>query len=475
MAYPQDFLLSFKPAVEFLKSHADQGDNIRILTHNDADGIASGSIISYVANRLGILFKITVEKRLDGQILTSVAEEKPKLVVLTDFGSGYLDLLGNILPECDIIILDHHMPFGIQSRRVVQVNPMLQGIDGSRDIAASGVCYIFAKQVSEKNVNLALLGLIGGIGDQQDKGEKKSLRGLNTIIEVEAENHGLLSKTVDLIFYGHETRPVAQAIANTMTPYIPGLSGREDSCVAFLNHIGISFKLGNKLRSLSDLNEDEKRNIFSSISSHMVAQGCSAVSVHNLIGTIYTFKNEVPTTPLRDGREYASLLNACARMSRPSIGISICLGDRIEAVQAADQIVSEYRRRIGGYLEWLRCGEHIKELSNIYVLKAGTEIDENIVGVVSSILLGQGILKISKPIISSASSFDGTVKISARIAEGIINSGIHLGKIMQNAAEGLNGAGGGHDIAAGAFIPQGVEDEFMKRVDELIAKQRSGS
>jgi len=53
--------------------------------------------------------------------------------------------------------------------------------------------------------------------------------------------------------------------------------------------------------------------------------------------------------------------------------------------------------------------------------------------------------------------------------------GIHLGKIMQEAAGGVKGAGGGHDNAAGAFIPQGTEDEFIRRVDELVAKQWSGS
>jgi len=51
--------------------------------------------------------------------------------------------------------------------------------------------------------------------------------------------------------------------------------------------------------------------------------------------------------------------------------------------------------------------------------------------------------------------------------------GIHLGKIMQEAAAGVNGSGGGHDNAAGAFIPQGAEDKFIRRVDELVAKQCS--
>jgi len=87
-------------------------------------------------------------------------------------------------------------------------------------------------------------------------------------------------------------------------------------------------------------------------------------------------------------------------------------------MREAEMTVEEYRRKIGGYLDWVRTEGRIEELNSIYVLKAGADIDENIVGVVSSILLGQGILRNKKPIISAANSDDGTLKISARIAEG---------------------------------------------------------
>src|SRR4030042_868111 len=187
MESPREFLSSFKPAVDVFNSNVEQGAVIRILTHNDADGVASGGIMSNVAKRVGAPFKTTVEKRLDEQILRGVAEEKPSLVVLTDFGSGYLELVGKTLPD----------------------------------------------------VELSPLGLVGALGDQQDKGKKKSLKGVNTLIEEEATAAGLLSKDVDLIFYGHETRPIAKAISNTTTPFIPGLSGREDSSVAFPTPIDI--------------------------------------------------------------------------------------------------------------------------------------------------------------------------------------------------------------------------------------------
>src|SRR4030042_3342390 len=239
MEAPREFLSSFKPAVDVFNSNVEQGAVIRILTHNDADGVASGGIMSNVAKRVGIPFKTTGEKRLDEQILRSVVEEKPSLVVLTDFGSGYLEMVGKALTDVETIIFDHHMPVGNPPSNVMQVNPLFHGIAGSRDIAASGVCYLFAKTLDPRNVDLAPLGLVGALGDQQDKGEKKSLKGMNTLIEEDATAAGLLSKEVDLIFYGHETRPIARAIANTTTPFIPGLSGREDSSVAFPTPIDI--------------------------------------------------------------------------------------------------------------------------------------------------------------------------------------------------------------------------------------------
>jgi RecJ-like exonuclease len=41
---------------------------------------------------------------------------------------------------------------------------------------------------------------------------------------------------------------------------------------------------------------------------------------------------------------------------------------------------------------------------------------------------------------------------------------------MQEAAELVEGAGGGHDVAAGAYIPLGREEDFLSAVDEIIRR-----
>jgi single-stranded-DNA-specific exonuclease len=461
------FVSSFKPAVELFRRHVEQGGRIRIVTHNDADGLASGGILSVVAHRVGAAFRTSSEKKLDEKLVRSLAEESPSLIIFSDFGSGYTDLLAENL-SMDVIILDHHLPAGRGAGNIVHVNPMLHGIDGARMIAASGICYLFAREVDDGNRDLSCLGLVGALGDQQDKGERKALTGLNKLIEEDAERDGYLEKHVGLIFYGYETRPLAKAVAYTTTPYIPGLSGDEGACVAFLREVGIPASEGDRLRSLADLTDEEKRTLFSALSSHMVSMGCDAGAVHQLLGTIYTFRLEEPSTCLRSGREYGSLLNACGRMDRPGVGLSVCLGDRGEAMAEAQETLDLYRRKIGSSLDLVREGEMVEERDHIYLIRAGDRIDDTVIGVVSGILLSQGILKNPKPIVSTAASEDDQLKVSARGTDELASRGLHMGLVMQRAAEAVGGGGGGHDVAAGAYVPIDKEEEFIAKVNSLV-------
>ena len=457
--------------METLNYHVIRGDPIRIVTHNDADGVAAGGILSQLARRLSARFKTTCEKRVDENMVRSVAAEKPPLVLFSDLGGAYLDMFEEHLKESQIIVLDHHLPVEIEAPNIIHINPLLHGLDGAQGISGAGVSYFLAKLVDNKNADLSPLGIVGALADRQDKGEKKSLLGMNTVIESDAKRLDLVETHNDLIFYGHETRPLARACAYTTIPFIPGLSGREDRCLALLKEAGIELKNKGRWRALRDLSEEEKRTLFSAITKHMVYEGCDANAVHDLVGTIYTFKGEEPWTAVRDGREFASLLNACARMGHPSIGLSICMGDRNDALKDAAEILKGYRHKIGKYLNWVRQADRIEERTHIYTLVADNDIDERIIGVVSSILLSTGILKKYKPIISSARADGDLIKVSARATDDMAKLGLDLGEVMMKAAELHEGRGGGHNIAAGAFLPEADQEEFLQRVDVLVGEQ----
>ncbi len=465
----EDFFNSFQEAVSLFKKHVKDDSFIRFVTHNDADGLSSGGILASVALRSGARFKISSEKKLDDKLIARLVKENPSLIVFSDFGSGYLDIIHESLKQ-DIIIFDHHLPMEYDGPNIVHINPMLNDIDGARDIAASGVCYFFAKAIDPENKDLACLGLLGALGDQQDKGERKSLTRLNKIIEAEAEEKHLLEKRVGLVFYGYETRPLAKAIAYTTIPYIPGLSGNESNCVAFLKQIGIEIINGDNLRALADLEDTEITHLFSALSNHMVNNGCDSDSIHQLIGTIYTFKLEEPSTPLRSGREYGSLLNACGRMNKQGVGLSVALGDRNEALSEAHETLELYRKTIGEALDWVQLNERVEEWDNIYVIRAEDHVKDTVIGVVSGILLSQGILKKKKPIVATAYSEDEQLKVSARGIEELVEQGIHMGRIMQDAAETVEGGGGGHNIAAGAYISVKKEHAFLEEVNRLVAE-----
>jgi RecJ-like exonuclease len=462
------FFSSFNEAVSTFTKHIKNDSYIRLVTHNDADGLSSGGILAIVAHRKGARFKISSEKKLDDKLISQLEKENPDLIIFSDFGSGYLDIISESLKQ-DIIILDHHLSMDYKSENIIHINPMLHEIDGARDIAASGISYFLAIALDHNNIDLAYLGLIGALGDQQDKGKRKSLVGLNTIIESEAENNHLLEKQVGLIFYGYETRPLAKAIAYTTIPFIPRLSGNEGNCVAFLKEIGIEILDGKKLRAMADLSEEEKTRLFSALSNHMINSGCDSKAIHELIGTIYTFKLEEPNTPMRSGREYASLLNACGRMGKQGVGLSLVMGDRLGAINEAQETLENYRKIIGYSLDWVQMNDKVEEMENIYVIRAEDKINDTVIGVVSGILLSQGILKKMKPIIATAFSEENQLKISARGTEELVKKGLHMGLVMQNAAEKVEGGGGGHDVAAGAYVPINKEIDFLKEVDRLVA------
>ena len=62
-------------------------------------------------------------------------------------------------------------------------------------------------------------------------------------------------------------------------------------------------------------------------------------------------------------------------------------------------------------------------------------------------------------------------KVYLRTTEKMVTRGVDLQSAAMEASASLGGAGGGHRVAAGASIPRESEQEFVKRVNELLAGQ----
>jgi single-stranded-DNA-specific exonuclease len=471
----ENFLASAAKAAKAIMETVEKDGFIHVFSHLDADGVAAAAIIGKALFRLDARFRLRVTQWIDEKIIGEIISDKPQLVVLTDFGSGYLDLLDEKVPGFRVLILDHHQITGdVDNENFVQVNPHLQGIDGATDVSGSGVAYFVAKAVNAENVDLAPIALVGALGDLQDKNEQRKLGGLNELIVDDAVAAKLVTVEKDLTFFGRETRPIHRALAATNSPFIPGLSGEEDKSLAFLASLDIKPKEGEKWRALRDLTEDEKKRLSSALADYLISKGLHA-EVANLIGNVYVLANEEAWTPLRDAREFAVLLNSTGRMDRPSLGIAICMGDRGAALEEANKVLEDYRKSISTYLGWvMEKPERMKELENIYVVYGETFINEKIIGTISSIL-STSLTNPEKPLIAFSNiEEENAAKFSARTTAMALSKGVNLGDVMRVASEKYGGKGGGHNVAAGAQVPIDQTENFINSVNDLVGKQLKG-
>jgi len=461
-------------ASRVILENLDKEKKVLLISHMDADGISAAGILGKALFRAGANFCIRIERWLDEKVVdyACLQSREDTLIIFTDMGSGYLDILRAKAEDKEIIILDHHQPIGEPSETFLQVNPHLFGIDGSREISSAGISYLVAKSMDESNIDLACLAVVGALGDLQDKYEERSLGGVNELIVNDAIKSGFLSIETDLLFFGRETRPIHKAIAYTTNPYIPGISGEEDKTLAFLSELNIELKRNERWRALRDLTPEEKRKIFSALHDYMISKGFRSDTAMKLLGTVYVLVKEEAWTPLRDAREFALLLNATGRMGVSGLGVAICMGDRGLAYEEAIKALEDYRQTITRYLRWLdENQDRIEEWENIYVLHGEKEIDEKAISAIATIV-STNLPKPEKPLI--AYSFipeEKVLKISARTTDSLARVGMNLGEIIGVAAEKCSGMGGGHDIAAGAQIPYEQKKQFLKIVDSLVKER----
>lgn len=366
------------------------------------------------------------------------------------------------------VITDHHVCTRDKDY-VFHLNPHLFGLDGSTEISGAGVTYLVAKELCQDCIDLTYLAIVGACGDLQDVKQCK-LQGLNRKILEEGERAGVLKKQIDIRYFGRETRPVYKLLQFATDPLIPGLTGREDACISFLNEYNIPLKDGDNWRRWIDLKLEEKRKIVSEIMKLLLVKGFGYKIAARVLGEVYILTKEDEGTELHDAKEFATMLNATARYGEPEVGLNVCLGDRDKWFKKARNLLRNHRQNLVNGLQLAR-DEGIVERKFLQYFHAGEGIKDTIVGIVTGMMLSSGEVNTNLPLIGFANTENGDVKVSARARRELADRGLNLSVAMQNAAEALNGVGGGHNVAAGATIPKGKEEEFLEILEKEIKNQ----
>jgi RecJ-like exonuclease len=465
--------MSSKEFQDALRSFCDKildvisaGKEIAVITHIDADGITSGSIITKALIRKNAKCVVRTVSDMNPNTIAKLRDENHDFYIICDLGAGLADDLEKALHE-NWLVIDHHQLPKNEEKNDRVLNAWKYGIDGGVDVCAGGMAYMVASTLDSKNKDLSALAVVAAVADRQDQGEKKSLTGLNVEIANIAKSQGLLSIDLDLMFTGRETRPLHESLAYTSFPYIDGLTWNSDSCLSVLNASGLKLKDDGRWRVLAEFNEDEKSKILEAVAKFVASTSRSSDIVEDLVGYIYTMLREDRRSMLRDAREFSTMLNACGRIRKAGVGVAICLGDRGSMLKEGESIIGEYRSTLRNYISTIFSERwRLVDDGKTAMVNGDDLIAEDMLGAVSSLLSGSPSLY-GKLLFIRTKANDGTYKFSSRKCLRC-DSNVNLGLLMRECAAKFNGNGGGHDAAAGARVAGEKVEEFIACIKENV-------
>ena len=436
-------------ASNMLKEHIENDAVIRIISHNDADGISAAAVVANALADENVQFHTTIVPRLKQDIVDQLRSEKYDLFIFSDMGSQFIEDFNTY--KHDVIVADHHQINDVEAEsNVVHINPHIFGIDGSKDLSGAGSAYLAVRDLDKKH--FAYYALVGAFGDMQGQ---DGFTGVNKMILDDAIESGNLEIHEDLKIVSKTTEPIFKSLAYTFSPPLPGISGDMDGAREFLELMNLSYGI-----KFTDM-EDEEKDLLKE----------ALVNVNpDIFGNCYTVVKQAPM--LRDLEEFSYILDACGKNKKAGLGLSIALGEKDQALDAALKLQRQYRDQIVKGLEWVK-KEGAQQLNTIQYLYSEDKVLKSVMGTIASIGLSVELLDGSKPVLG-LSRLHKDIKISGRTTREMVEKGVNLGKALQDSSNNFGGTGGGHDIAAGAMIPYESKDNFLHIMDEMVEYQLNG-
>jgi len=447
-------------------SRIDRNETIRLISHLDADGISAASLMIKCLNNDNRKYSITIVQQLNKEVLTEVAKEPYKTVVFTDIGAGVANSIKEILKGKTVFILDHHEPEAVDMKEesILMANPHKFGIDGGLEISGAGVVYLFASCLDEKIKEFAHIAIIGAIGDLQ---ENNGFSKLNNEILNEAISGGKIKIIRGLRLFGAQTKPLYRVLEYCTDPYIPGVTGSESGSIQFLYSIGINPKNGSSWKKIGHLDNEEMKKLVTGV----IMKRLNEDKPDDVLGNVYLLRGEEHESPTKDAREFATLLNACGRLGKASLGIGACLGDK-KIKEKAIHSMDSYKKEIVNAIKWFegnKENEFVIKGDGFVIINAQHMVMHTIIGTLASILSKSNSFKENTFIMSMARLVDGNTKVSLRISGR--QKDFDLKQVIDSIVYGIeNCEAGGHANAAGAQIPSEKEEEVIEKAKEVLGK-----
>ncbi len=410
---------------------------LKVVSHFDTDGITSAAIFSKALSRWDKQFSLQIVKGLDEGFIKGLDEKE--VLIFLDLASGSLDYLKN--KNTEVFIFDHH--------ELVQEIPgnvmMINTVFGSEKLSSAALCYLFARELTQENRDLASLAVLGMVGDLHEKNVGKLFGEILKDAETTVKK-GLLAYP--------STRPLDRTLEYSFNPYIPGVSGSREGVLHLLRDAGIKNENG-RYKALYELSDGEMKGLITAV---LLKRG-TALSEEEIVGNIFLIKF---FNKLEDARELSALINSCSRMDRPDVALGFCLGNK-HCRQEAEKIYINYRQSLSSALK------HVSEIDKIegkdyLIINARDKIKDTIIGTVASIMSHSPLYSQGLVIVALAYNED-KIKVSARVAG---REGRNVREVLHRVVIPLGGEVGGHPNAAGCLISRNQESEFISELKRVL-------
>jgi RecJ-like exonuclease len=304
-------------------------------------------------------------------------------------------------------------------------------------ISASGLTYLFSKQINPEAKDLSKLAILGMIGDCLEK-------------EIDSLNNGILEESGiqrkrGLLIYP-STRPVNRVLEYSSNPYIPEVTGNMKGVLELLRETGLTPEKG-KYKSLIELDEGEMKSLTTAILLRN-----PKIKTKELVGDIFLIKM---FNKIEDARDLSAVINACSRSGKPELAIQYCL-EIPSSKKDVELTHIKYKQNIVTGLNFAYETEKI-EGKGFVIINAQENIKDTMIGTIASIISNSSIYEEGTIIITMA-YYDDKIKVSART---VGKTGRNLKELLERIINHTEGEVGGHEHAAGCLIYKTKEKEFL--------------
>lgn len=331
--------------------------DIFLISRRNCDGLVAGTIISTALLKLDTRFTFRTIDNLDPDTIARIISEDHDFNIFIDLNIEDFGKIKNLKDK--FLIIDHNrIAQNVKEYEEYLLNPYIYGIDGKNEISSGGLAYLIAERLNKGNKKLSLLSIVSALAEKQDTGIKKSLIGLNSEIASIASSIGIVNIKTDLVFNSIGHKPIHEALAYNISPYIEGVTYNKENCFKILKNSGINTHKNGKFRTFADISEEEKNIILDAITkfiflSSKINKNKEIIEniSNNLVNQLFDFVKEDNNSILHDGREFAFVINACIRNMKPELAIGICMGERNNTLIETEQLTNSYKTTIIKSLE----------------------------------------------------------------------------------------------------------------------------